>query len=86
MGHFTFTETEIKGVYIIEPKAFGDYRVYFTETYNYEDFNKAGLNMVFDVAVDLSKDSTTYGKWKGIRVSVKNKKSFTCKKALLMDL
>jgi dTDP-4-dehydrorhamnose 3,5-epimerase len=47
MGQFTFTQTEIKGVYIIEPKVFGDHRGYFMETYNYEDFKKAGLDMVF---------------------------------------
>lgn len=47
MGQFKFMETEIKGVYIIEPKVFEDNRGYFMETYNYEDFKKAGLNMVF---------------------------------------
>jgi dTDP-4-dehydrorhamnose 3,5-epimerase len=47
MGQFAFTETEIKGVYIIEPKVFGDHRGYFMETYNYEDFKKAGLDMIF---------------------------------------
>jgi dTDP-4-dehydrorhamnose 3,5-epimerase len=112
MGQFTFTETEIKGVYIIEPKVFGDHRGYFIETYNYEDFKKAGLDMVFvqdnqsksrkgvlrglhfqkpnpqgklvrvisgevfDVAVDLRKDSATYGKWKGVLLSAENKKQF----------
>lgn len=47
MGQFKFTETEINGVYIIEPKVFGDNRGYFMETYNYEDFKRAGLDMVF---------------------------------------
>lgn len=31
---------------------------------------------VFDVAVDLRKDSETYGKWYGIELSEKNKKQF----------
>jgi len=31
---------------------------------------------VFDVAVDLRKDSTTYGKWEGILLSEDNKKQF----------
>ena len=31
---------------------------------------------VFDVAVDLRKDSPTYGKWEGVRLSEKNKKQF----------
>jgi len=47
MGQFTFTETKIKGVYVVEPRVFGDHRGYFMETYNHENFKKAGLNMVF---------------------------------------
>jgi len=47
VGQFKFRETEIRGVYIIEPKVFGDERGYFMETYNYEDFKSAGLDMVF---------------------------------------
>ena len=43
MGQFIFTETEIKGVFIIEPKVFGDERGYFMETYNSNDFRKAGI-------------------------------------------
>ncbi|MGF7118948.1 dTDP-4-dehydrorhamnose 3,5-epimerase [Methanobacterium oryzae] len=31
---------------------------------------------VFDVAVDLRKDSETYGKWEGVILSEKNKKQF----------
>jgi dTDP-4-dehydrorhamnose 3,5-epimerase len=47
VGNFTFNETEIKEVYIIEPKVFGDNRGYFEETYQYENFKEAGLNMIF---------------------------------------
>ena len=47
MGKFTFTETEINGVYIIELTAFGDHRGYFMETYNEQDFKAAGLNYTF---------------------------------------
>ena len=42
-GNFTFIETPIKGVYVIEVKKFGDSRGYFMETYKKEDFDKAGL-------------------------------------------
>ncbi len=42
-----FTKTEIEGVYIIEPKVFGDNRGYFMETYSEQDFKNAGLNYVF---------------------------------------
>lgn len=112
VGNFTFIETEISDVYIIEPKVFGDNRGYFEETYQYENFKEAGLDMifvqdneskskkgvlrglhfqtkysqgklvrvlqgeVFDVAVDLRKDSETYGKWAGVRLSSENKKMF----------
>jgi dTDP-4-dehydrorhamnose 3,5-epimerase len=31
---------------------------------------------VFDVAVDLRKDSSTYGKWEGVKLSEENKKQF----------
>ena len=112
MGKFNFTETFIKGVYVIEPTVFGDNRGYFMETYNYEDFKAAGLDMVFvqdnqskskksvlrglhfqkkypqgklvrvikgevfDVAVDLRKESETYGKWYGVILNDENKKQF----------
>lgn len=31
---------------------------------------------VFDVAVDLRKDSSTYGKWEGVVLSAENKRQF----------
>lgn len=43
MGNFTFRETEIRGVFLIEPKAFGDRRGYFMETYSEQVFREAGL-------------------------------------------
>lgn len=109
---FIFNKTDIEGVYIIEPKVFGDIRGYFMETYNKKEFDKAGLKYnfvqdnqskshkgvlrglhfqtkhpqaklvrvvsgeVFDVAVDLRKDSKTYGKWVGVILSEDNKKMF----------
>jgi dTDP-4-dehydrorhamnose 3,5-epimerase len=47
MGNFTFTETKIKGVYIIDVTTFGDHRGYFMETYKEEDFVSAGLDYRF---------------------------------------
>lgn len=47
MSNFIFTPTEIDGVYVIEPKIFGDERGYFMETYNEQEFRKAGLEYTF---------------------------------------
>lgn len=107
-----FIKTKIEGVYIIEPKVFGDQRGYFMETYNEKEFKEHGLNYmfvqdnqskskkgvlrglhfqkkfpqaklvravsgeVFDVAVDLRKNSPTYGKWVGVVLSSENKRMF----------
>ncbi len=112
MGNFTFIETKIKGVYIIDVKTYGDNRGYFMETYKESDFIEAGLRYnfvqdnqsssrkgvlrglhfqktypqaklvrvlkgeVFDVAVDLRKDSPTYGQWVGAVLSEENKRQF----------
>ena len=111
-GNFTFTETEIRDIYIIEQKCYGDNRGYFMETYKQSDFDAAGLHyvfvqdnqsssrkgvlrglhfqktypqaklvrvlrgMVFDVAVDLRRNSETYGKWKGVLLSDENRRQF----------
>lgn len=112
MGNFTFNETRIKDVYIIDVKTYGDNRGYFMETYKDSDFKAAGLDYnfvqdnqsssrkgvlrglhfqkthpqaklvrvlkgeVFDVAVDLRKDSPTYGQWVGVVLSEENKRQF----------
>lgn len=47
MGKFKFIDTPIKDLYIIEPSVFGDHRGYFMETYNFDEFKEAGLDMVF---------------------------------------
>ena len=47
MGRFEFKKTKIEGLYIIEVLPFKDSRGYFAETYNEEDFKKAGLFMKF---------------------------------------
>ncbi|MCR4661432.1 MAG: dTDP-4-dehydrorhamnose 3,5-epimerase [Clostridia bacterium] len=112
MGNFTFIETSIKDVYIIDSKKYGDNRGYFMETYKESDFNEAGLKYkfvqdnqskskkgvlrglhfqktfpqaklvrciegeVFDVCVDLRKDSPTYGKWEGVVLSAEKGNQF----------
>ncbi len=48
MGQFKFEQClDIEGLYTIEPKIFSDERGYSLETYNYEDFAEAGLDMIF---------------------------------------
>ena len=47
MGKFTFTETKIKDLYVIEPTAYGDHRGYFMETYTAEAFREAGVDYLF---------------------------------------
>jgi dTDP-4-dehydrorhamnose 3,5-epimerase len=47
MGNFTFSQTKIKGVYIIDVKTYGDNRGYFMETYKESDFAEAGLDYKF---------------------------------------
>ena len=111
-GNFTFTDTSIEGVKIVDVNAYGDSRGYFMETYKQSDFVAGGIGCVFvqdnqsssvrgvlrglhfqiehpqsklvrvvsgkvfDVAVDLRKDSATYGKWKGVVLSAENRRQF----------
>ena len=104
-----FKETKIPGVFIIEPKLFGDARGYFCETFRENEFyqevapitfvqeneNKSSYGVlrgihfqkppytqsklarvvegaVLDVAVDLRKDSPTFGQWVGVELSAEN--------------
>ena len=40
-------ETALPGVLIIEPKAFGDHRGFFLETFQVERYREAGINLPF---------------------------------------
>jgi len=81
--------TDIPDVKIIEPKVFGDERGFFLETFRTDWFKKECANVefvqdnhskssqggeVYDVAVDMRKDSPTYGKWVGVLLSAENKR------------
>ena len=106
------SKTELEGVFIIEPKVFGDDRGYFVETFRQDIFEKTigykvdfiqdnesksscgvlrGLHYqlppfsqsklvrviegsVLDVAVDIRKGSSTYGKYVSVELSGENKK------------
>ena len=107
-------ETGIDGLFVIEPKVFGDKRGWFMESWSKKKFEKVGINCefvqdnhsfsekkgtlrglhfqkgeyaqaklvrvlrgrVYDVAVDLRKDSPTFLKWFGVELSEENKKEF----------
>ena len=104
-------ETALPGVLILEPRVFGDARGYFFETWQEENYRKAGischfvqdneskssfgvlrglhwqampytqaklvrvvLGAVLDVAVDVRKDSPTFGKHVAVELSAENKR------------
>ena len=69
MAKFNFIETEIEGVYIIEPTVFGDERGYFMETYNYNEFKAAGLDMVF---VQDNESKSKKGVLRGLHFQTRN--------------
>jgi dTDP-4-dehydrorhamnose 3,5-epimerase len=105
-----FTETRIKGVYIIEPELLPDERGFFARSFCKEEFRNHGLETdivqcnisynkkkgtlrgmhyqappfeeakivsctkgsIYDVVVDLRKDSHTYCQWFAIELSERN--------------
>ena len=69
MGQFQFTKTGIEGLVVVEPKVFGDNRGYFMETYNYNDFKAAGLDMVF---VQDNQSKSKKGVLRGLHFQKKN--------------
>ncbi|MBR3349928.1 MAG: dTDP-4-dehydrorhamnose 3,5-epimerase [Solobacterium sp.] len=50
--------------------------LHFQKNYPQTKLVRAIKGTVFDVAVDLRKDSETYGKWFGVELSEENKKQF----------
>ena len=47
MGKITVETCPIEGLKVITPAVFGDERGYFMETYNYNDFKEAGIDLTF---------------------------------------
>ena len=68
MSNFTFNETRIKDVYIIDVKTFGDNRGYFMETYHENDFKEAGYDLTF---VQDNQSSSTKGVLRGLHLQLK---------------
>ena len=68
MGKFTFTQTEIPGVVVIEPQVFGDDRGYFMETYQKDQFAEAGIDKEF---VQDNQSMSTKGVLRGLHTQKK---------------
>jgi dTDP-4-dehydrorhamnose 3,5-epimerase len=100
----------VDGVFILEPRVFGDERGFFLESYSERVFAEAGIaerfvqdnhsysqfnvlrglhyqirqtqgklvrvvvGEILDVAVDLRRNSATFGKWEAVRLSGENKR------------
>ena len=54
MGKIKVEFCEIEGLKVITPTVFGDERGYFMETYNYNDFEEAGIDVQFVQAVSYT--------------------------------
>ena len=63
MGKLNITKCPIEGLYVIEPMVYGDTRGYFTETYNKNDMEAAGLHMTF---VQDNESMSTKGVLRGL--------------------
>jgi len=57
----------IEGLKVIEPQVFGDARGYFMETYNYNDFLEAGIDVKF---VQDNQSSSRYGVLRGLHFQI----------------
>lgn len=68
MAKINIIKTKIEGLVIIEPSVFGDDRGYFMETYNEEEFHKAGLTMRF---VQDNESKSSKGVLRGLHFQTK---------------
>ena len=66
-GNFTFTETSIDGVIIVDAKAYGDERGCFMETYKESDFRKGGIDAAF---VQDNQSSSVRGVLRGLHYQI----------------
>ncbi len=102
-------DTNLKGLYVVEPRIFADSRGYFFESYNFKQCIEKGIDIrfvqdnqskssygvirglhyqsppyaqtklvrvlqgdIYDVVVDIRKNSPTFGKWFGIELTSEN--------------
>lgn len=71
-GNFTFTETSIEGVVVVDVKSYGDDRGYFMETYKQPDFAKGGIDADF---VQDNQSSSTKGVLRGLHFQINHPQS-----------
>lgn len=67
VGNFTFTETKIEGVKIIDVKSYGDARGSFMETYKQPDFQAGGIDVEF---VQDNQSSSVKGVLRGLHYQI----------------
>ncbi len=80
-------ETNLKDVYIIEPRVFGDHRGWFTETWSKKDFEAAGL--YYDFVQDNHSFSAKKGTLRGLhfqRGEASQAKLVRCVKGAILDV
>lgn len=71
-GNFTFTQTSIEGVVIVDVKAFGDERGRFMETYKQPDFVAGGIDVDF---VQDNQSSSVKGVLRGLHFQIQHPQS-----------
>ena len=82
-----FIKTDIEGVYIVEPKVFGDHRGFFMESWSKKDFEAAGL--FYDFVQDNHSSSSVKGTLRGIHFQRGDKaqaKLVRCVRGTVMDV
>ena len=81
------TETKLKGVYLIEPKVFGDERGWFMESWSKQKFEGAGINVEF--VQDNHSFSATKGTLRGLHYQIEpmaQAKLLRCSKGSIFDV
>ena len=82
-----FIETKLPGVYIVEPKVFGDHRGFFMESWSQKAFEEAGLH--YNFLQDNHSSSTVKGTLRGIHFQRGEKaqaKLVRCARGAVLDV
>ena len=82
-----FTQTEVPGVYVVEPQVFGDHRGFFMESWSQRAFEEAGLH--YNFVQDNHSSSTVKGTLRGIHFQRGDKaqaKLVRCVRGAVLDV